>query len=64
MVDRNNLNLFSPSVSIWYCLVKKMILMLEGIIKNTYERGDYESVDGKSLSKDMSPKNDEKKISG
>ena len=44
-------NPFPPSVPIWHRLAKLSILILEGIIKKiSYERRDYESVDGKSLS--------------
>ena len=42
---------------------KISILKLEGIIKKiSYERRDYESVDEKSLSKDMSRKTTKKRI--
>ena len=37
-------------------IAKILILRLEGTIKNSYERRDYESVDEKSLSKAMSRK--------
>ena len=41
---------------------KISILKLEGIIKKSYERRDYESVDEKSLSKAMSRKTTKKRI--
>ena len=46
-----------PSVLNKVRLNKISILILEGIIKKiSYERRDYESVDKKSLSEDMSRK--------
>ena len=51
---RHNINFFLLA-HMAYRLAKLSILILERIIKKiSYERGDYESVDEKSLSKDMS----------
>ena len=46
---------------IWHRLAKLSSLILEGITKKiSYESRDYESVDEKSLSKDMSQKTTQK----
>ena len=43
-------NSFPPSVPICHRLAKLSIFIFEGIIKKiSYDRGDYESVDEKSL---------------
>ena len=54
---------FPSSCTRWDPLANNSISILEGIIRKiSYERRDYESVDEKSLSYAISPKNDEKRI--
>ena len=46
----DHINPILPSVPRKSQLAKNLILILEEIIKKSYERRDYESVDDKSLS--------------
>ena len=62
-VSRQSVNPLLPIAHKSARIDKISILKLEGIIKKiSYERRDYESVDGKSLSKAMSRKTMKKRI--